>query len=106
MDWLGAVNSYLYLLGRIGVEQVLCDGCLSGRTPAAVSDCASIEPELARRTVEDGGGTAEAYRETLIVAGVRYSFECELFADADGAYFVSSIGRFEPWEWSTKVQVA
>ena len=71
-----------------------------------MSDCASIEPELVRRTVEDDGGTAEAYRGTLIVAGVRYSFGCELFADADGAYFVSSIGRFEPVEWSTKVQVA
>ena len=60
MDWLSAADSYLYLLGRIGIEQDLCDGCLSGRTPAAVSDCASIEPELVRRTVEDDGGTAEA----------------------------------------------
>jgi hypothetical protein len=106
MDWLSAVDSYLYLLGKMGVEQVLCDGCLSGRVPAAVSDCATIEPELVRKKVEDDGGTAEAYRGTLIVAGVRYSFECELFADAGGAYFVSSIGRFEPVEWSTKVQVA
>src|SRR5258705_428912 len=82
-----AVDGYLYLVGRMGLEQMLCEGCLSGRTPTMFAGCASIEPNLVFRTVEDDGGTAEGYEGNLTVAGVRYSFACELFADADGAYF-------------------
>ncbi len=106
MDWLGAVDGYLYLVARMGLEQVLCDGCLSGRVPEAVAGVASIAPELIHRTVEDDGGTSEAYQGALTVAGVRYKFECLLFADPDGSYFVANIARFEPVEWHTGIQVA
>jgi hypothetical protein len=40
------------------------------------------------------------------VAGVRYSFEVLLFADADGSYFIANIARFEPVEWQTGIRVA
>ncbi len=106
MDWLGAVDGYLYLVGRIGLEQALCDGCLSGRLPESVSGVASIEPELIHRALEEDGGTSESYRGTLTVAMVRYSFEVQLFADADGSYFVSNIRQFTPVEWSAGVRVA
>ena len=106
MDWLGAVDDYLYLVARMGLEQVLCDGCLSGRVPEAVAGVAGIAPELIHRTVEDDGGTSEAYQGALTVAGVRYTFECLLFADPDGSYFVANIARFEPVEWQAGMQVA
>jgi len=106
MDWLGAVDGYLYLLGRTGLEQALCEGCLSGRLPEAVAGVASIEPELIHRAMEDDGGTSESYRGTLTVAMVRYNFEVELFADPDGSYFVSNIRQFAPVEWSAGVRVA
>jgi hypothetical protein len=69
MDRLEPVDSYLYEVGRIGAEQVICDGCLSGRVPEAVAGCCTIEPELIHRTVEDDGGTAEGYQGALVVAG-------------------------------------
>ena len=106
MDWLEAVDAYLYELGRIGAEQVLCDGCLSGRVLPAVAGCCTIEPELIHRTMEDDGGTAEGYQGTLVVAGVRYVFECQLFADQDGSYFVSNIAHFEPVEWTAELRIA
>jgi hypothetical protein len=73
-DWLSPVDSYLYSTGRVGLEQVLCEGCLSGRVPREVAGVASVEPELAQRITEEDGNTAETYRGILTVAGVRYSF--------------------------------
>jgi hypothetical protein len=92
-DWLAPVDDYLYATCRIGLEQVLCDGCLSGRVPEAVAAVASIEPELHHhRVTEEDGGASEMYRGALTVAGVRY--------------FVASIGRFEPVAWSAGMRVA
>jgi hypothetical protein len=74
--------------------------------PEAVAGVATIEPELIHRAKEEDGGTSESYRGTLTVAMVRYSFEVQLFADADGSYFVSNIRQFTPVEWSAGVRVA
>jgi hypothetical protein len=105
-DWLAAVDSYLYTIGGIGVEDALCDACISGRVPAALAGSLEIECELSRRTAEADGGSSEAYFGTLTLAGLRYGFECRLFGDADGSYFVSDIARFEPVEWRTGIRVA
>jgi hypothetical protein len=106
MDWQSPVDGYLYEVGRVGLEQALCDGCLSGQVPREVAAVASIEPELRHRITEEDGGASECYCGVLTVAGVRYAFEVLLFADVDGAYFVASIGRFEPMEWSAGIRVA
>jgi hypothetical protein len=106
VDWLSPVDGYLYQVGRVGLEQVLCDGCLSGRIPREIADVADIEPELVQRVTEDDGGAAETYRGVLTVAGVRYAFEAQMFADTDGAHFVASIGRFEPIGWTAGMRVA
>jgi hypothetical protein len=105
-DWVSAVDRYLYTIGRVGLERVLCDGCLSGRVPSEVAGVASVEPELALRVTEEDGGTAQTYRGILTVAGVRYSFEVLLFADVDGAYFVANVSRFAPVDWSAGMRVA
>lgn len=105
-DWLAAVDAYLYTIGSIGVEDVLCDACISGRVPAALAGSLEIERELTQRTAEPDGGSSEVYLGTLTLAGLRYGFECRLFVDADGSYFVSDIARFEPVEWRTGVRVA
>ena len=106
MDWLGAVDSYLYLIAGIGVEDAVCEACISGRLPSALAGTAQVEVELSQRTAEADGATSEAYRGHLTVAGLRYGFECRLFVDADGSYFVSDIARFEPTEWQTSIRVA
>jgi hypothetical protein len=105
-DWQSPVDRFLYSVGRMGLEPVLCDGCLSGRVPEAVTAVASIEPELHRRVTEDDGGSSEHYCGFLIVAGVRYRFEVLVFADADGAHFLANIASFEPLEWRAGIRVA
>ena len=105
-DWLAAVDAYLYTLGSTGGEEALCDACISGRAPMALAESVQVQAELAQRTAEDDGGASEIYRGTLTVAGLRYGFECRLFIDADGSYFVSDIARFEPVEWQTGIRVA
>jgi hypothetical protein len=57
-----------------------------------VTAVAGIEPELHYRVTEEDGGASECYRGVLVEAGVRCSFEAQLFADANGAYFVVSMG--------------
>ncbi len=106
-DWLATVDSYLYSVARVGAEETLAEGCISGRVPAALVGCAGIEAELVHRAAEDDGGATEVHRGALTVAGVRYNFEARLFIDSDGAHFVADIPRFEPVEWSTTgMQVA
>jgi len=105
-DWLAAVDAYLYTIGSVGVEDALCDACISGRVPAALAGSLEIERELSQRTAEADGGSSEIYLGTLTLAGLRYGFECRLFVDADGSYFVSDIARFEPVEWQTGIRVA
>ncbi len=100
-DWLATVDRYLYSVARIGVEEALAEGCVSGRVPEALAGCVGIEPELVHRATEDDGGTTEVHRGALTVAGVRYNFEARLFIDSDGAHFVADVPRFEPVEWST-----
>jgi hypothetical protein len=105
-DWLAAVDAYLYTIGSVGVEDALCDACVSGRLPVALAGSVEIERELTQRTAEPDGGSSEVYLGTLTLAGLRYGFECRLFVDADGSYFVSDIARFEPVEWRTEIRVA
>ncbi|HLI13105.1 MAG TPA: hypothetical protein VKY65_16045 [Alphaproteobacteria bacterium] len=106
MDWFGTVDEYLYSVGRIGLEQVLCEGCLSGGVPPAVAGYARITRELMSRSLEADGGAHEAYGGTLAIAEVRYQFLCHIFIDADGSHFVSHIAHFEPVEWSVRMAVA
>jgi hypothetical protein len=103
-DWLTPVDEFLYATGRIGVKQVLCDGCLSGCVPKEVAAVASVEPKLARRVANEDGGAVETYRGILTVAGVRYAFEVLLLADLDGAYSVANVSRFAPVEWSAEMR--
>ena len=60
VDWQNPVDGYLYQVGRVGLEQVLCDGCLSGQVPSEVAAVASIEPELHHRVTEEDGGPRSA----------------------------------------------
>jgi hypothetical protein len=39
------------------------------------------------------------------VASVRYTFEVRLFIDSDGSHFVADVPKFEPAEWSARIQV-
>ncbi len=44
-DWLAVVDAYLYTIGSVGVEDALCEACISGRLPEALAG--SIEVDTA-----------------------------------------------------------
>jgi hypothetical protein len=105
-DWLAAADAYLYSISGVGIEETLCDACISGRVRPELAGNLQIESELLQRTSEDDGAGSEFYCGKLTLAGLRYNFECRLFIDSDGTYFVSDIARFEPMEWQTGIRVA
>ena len=81
--------------------------------PASAGACRRHSPAASRSSAsspsgrsEADAGSSEIYLGTLTLAGLRYGFECRLFVDADGSYFVSDIARFEPVEWHTGIRVA
>jgi hypothetical protein len=105
-DWLAAADAYLYSISGVGIEETLCDACISGRVRPELAGNLQIESELLQRTSEEDGAGSEFYCGKLTLAGLRYNFECRLFIDSDGTYFVSDIARFEPVEWQTGIRVA
>ena len=104
-DWLAAADAYLYSTSGAGIEDALCDACISGRVRPALAESLQIEPDLVLRTSEEDGAVSEVYCGVVTLAGLRYGFECRLFIDADGAYFVSDITRFQPLEWRAGIRV-
>jgi hypothetical protein len=65
-DAFTAVDDFLMANHRIGLEQVLCDGCYLGRPPVILADVAKLEVRpLYRHVYEGDRGTALSYEGTL-----------------------------------------
>ena len=78
------VDDYLSAGFGIGLEDVLCDGCLIGRPDIRVADTAKVLPRLLRAEKEDDGGEYRTYEGVLILDGIWYRFACHIFVDASG----------------------
>jgi hypothetical protein len=65
-----------------------------------------MDLELVQWLAKEDGGMVEPYRGTLMVTGVRSAFEVLLLADANCTYFVASLLRFAPVDWSAGTRVA
>jgi hypothetical protein len=105
MDHFTVVDDFLAANCRTGLEEALCDGCLTGRVGFALADFASIAPVLVRSEREDDGGLCATYEGTLTVQGVAYRFRCHVFVDRGGARFLSDVSEFEPLGWTTRIAV-
>ena len=105
MDWLGAVDAYLYLVARMGLEQVLCDGCLIGRLDQRLGAAARVVLRERRVEHEDDGGEIGFYAGLLILDGLWYQFACQIFIDGGGQSFLADLTQFAAIEWKLRLAV-
>lgn len=55
-------------------------------------------------THEDGGQSF-TFEDVFVLMGVRYEFQCYVFADPGGQHFLAHVAEFEAIGWSTRVAV-
>jgi hypothetical protein len=103
MDDFDRVDDFLAANYRTGLEEALCDGCLTGRVSLVLADVASIAPLLVRSEREDDGGLCNTYEGTVIVQGVAYRFRCRVFVDPGGARFLSDVSEFCAVHWQARI---
>ena len=99
------VEDFLQARFGLGLEDVLCDGCLMGRLDQRLGTGARLVLREQRIEREDDGGEFGAYAGVVILDGVWYRFACHIFVDAGGQCFVADIGTFEAVEWKLRVAV-
>jgi hypothetical protein len=99
------VDDFLRAQFDLGLEDVLCDGCLMGRLDQRLGAGARIVLREQRIEREDDGGEFGTYAGVLILDGVWYNFVCHIFVDAGGQCFVADIGAFEAVEWKLRIAV-
>ena len=98
------VDDFLQAQYGLGLEDVLCDGCLIGRLDQRLGAARLVLREQ-RVEREDDGGSFGAYAGVLILDGLWYRFSCHIFIDAGGQCFVADLGAFEAVEWKLRVAV-
>jgi len=99
------VDAYLSATFGIGLEEVLCDGCLIGRPDIRLAEVAKVIPRLMRTEIEDDGGEYRAYEGVLVLDGIWYRFACHIFVDAGGSCFLADVTSFESVEWKVRLAV-
>ena len=99
------IEDFLQARFGLGLEDLLCDGCLIGRLDQRLGTGAQLVLRERRIEREDDGGEFGAYAGVLILDGVWYRFACHIFVDAGGQCFVADIGTFEAVEWKLRMAV-
>ncbi len=99
------VDEYLCATYGIGLEDVICDGCLIGRADIRVAGMAKILPRLVRADREDDGGEYRFYEGVLILDGIWYRFACHIFVDAGGSCFLADMTSFASLQWKVRLAV-
>ncbi|HVA13137.1 MAG TPA: hypothetical protein VNF99_07800 [Stellaceae bacterium] len=100
-----AVDDFLEAQYGLGLEDVLCDGCLIGRLDQRLGATARVVLREQRIEREDDGGEFGTYAGVLILDGMWYRFDCHIFVDAGGQCFLADLGSFEAVEWQLRVAV-
>lgn len=100
-----AVEGFLQTRYGLGLEDVLCDGCLIGRLDQRFGAASRLVLREQRVQREDDGGEFGAYAGVLILDGIWYRFSCHIFVDAGGQCFLADLGAFEAVEWKLRVAV-
>jgi hypothetical protein len=105
MDDAKTVDAYLQAQYGLGLEDVLCDGCLVGRLDQRFGITSRLVLREQRIEREDDGGEFGFYAGILILEGMWYRFDCHIFVDAGGQCFLADLGAFEPVEWKLRVAI-
>jgi len=99
------VDDFLQSRFGLGLEDLLCDGCLMGRLDQCVGPGSRLVLREQRIEREDDGGVFGIYAGVLILDGLWYRFSCHIFVDAGGQCFLADLGSFEAVEWKLRVAV-
>jgi hypothetical protein len=100
-----AVDDFLQAQHGLGLEDVLCDGCLMSRLDQRLGAASRLVLREQRIEREDDGGEFGAYAGVLILDGLWYRFDCHIFVDAGGQCFLADLRAFEAVEWKLRVAV-
>jgi hypothetical protein len=99
------VDDYLQARFGLGLEDVLCDGCLIGRLDQRLGPGSRLVLREQRIEREDDGGVFGTYAGVLILDGLWFRFACHIFVDAGGQCFLADLRSFEAVEWKLRVAV-
>lgn len=102
MDAFTAVDRALLSRYGVGLEDALCEGCLSG-LPAILDEGVAIVRRCTHTQVNEDGGRSFTFEGLFVVMGLRYRFRCYIFADAGGQRFISDVASFEPAAWQVRL---
>jgi hypothetical protein len=105
MDAFIVVDRFLRNRWRVALEDVLCDGCLTGAVPTALEDDISVIRRCTHVEAHEDGGQSFTFEGVFVLMGVRYGFQCYVFADPDGQHFLAHVAEFEAVEWATRVAI-
>jgi hypothetical protein len=105
MSSFDGVDEFLVATYHRHLEDVLCDGCLTGRLSTAFGERARIMTRLIGSTVEEDGGLANAYEGILVLDDIWYRFACQVFVDGGGQRFLSDVSAFDAIEWRAQLKV-
>lgn len=103
MGDFAAVHDLLTARFGVGLEEVLCDGCLLGRLTVLLADLGKIVPRLLHSETEDDGGEYATYAGIFMLQDIWYRFRCHIFVDASGQRFLTDIEQFEAIEWQVRL---
>ena len=105
MNAYQVVDRFLHGRWHVALEDVLCEACLSGQIPPALDDDVSVIRRCTHVQTHDDGGRSFTFEGTFMLMGVRYSFQCYIFADASGQRFVSDVAQFEAIDWQASLAI-
>lgn len=103
MQAFHVVDRFVRNRWRVTLEDVLCDGCLSGVVPAGLEDDVCVIRRCTHVQRHDDGGQSFTFDGTFVLMGVRYGFICYVFVDPSGQRFLSHIAEFEAVEWDARL---
>jgi hypothetical protein len=99
------VDDFLQARFGLGLEDVLCDGCLMSRLDQQLGTGSRLVLREQRIEREDDGGEFGTYAGVLILDGMWYQFSCHIFVDAGGQCFLADLSSFEAVEWKLRMAV-
>jgi hypothetical protein len=106
MDPFIAVDLLLAARYFAGLEDALCEGCLTGKLPGLLAEDAAIIRRCTHMQNDEDGGQSFTFEGVFALLDVRYNFHCYIFIDGSGQRFLSDVTVFEPVEWQARMAVS
>jgi hypothetical protein len=106
LDPFIAVDRLLAARYFIGLEEALCEGCLTGKLRGLLAEDAAIIRRCTHMQNDEDGGQSFTFEGVFAFFDVRYNFRCYVFIDGSDQRFLSDVAVFEPIEWQARMAVS